>query len=168
MGKKFVAILIVAILIISLFYFSGLAERFAILTQPVEVEFDRWNLYIILNITWALILSLLIFYLYSTRLYKLVRINNYEDVFKIARSWWIGFGIVLGITFGFSFLVGITYIFRKSFNLLINLLFLSGFIAILGVLFYWIFTLLYSPPKVKYIPPFRYELVRIMKKIKGR
>ncbi|MFH8120447.1 MAG: hypothetical protein QXS37_06600 [Candidatus Aenigmatarchaeota archaeon] len=168
MGKKFLFILIVVVAIFLLLYFSGIVERFAISTQPVEVEFDKWNLYIILNIVWALFFSLLIFYLYSTRLYRLVRINNFQDVFKLIQSWWIGFVIVGVITLVFSFFFGIAFVPKKSFKLFINIFFLSVSISLLGVFFYWIFTLLYSPPKVKYVPLLRYELIKMIKKIKGR
>lgn len=167
MSKKILIILIVVVAIISLFYFSGLAERLATLTQPFEVEFDKWNLYIILNISCALFFSLLVFYIYSTFLCKLFRINNFQDVFRITQPWWWGFIIVIVITFLFSFLFGITFVPKKSLRLFLYIFILSVPVTLMGALFYWIFTLLYSPPKVKYIPPGRYRLVKVFKRYKG-
>jgi hypothetical protein len=143
--------------------------EFALITKPEAVEGAKWRSFILVIVSFIPVVALLTFYLYSTVLYKLLRIDHYENVFKLGNPWVWGVIIALIIEILIGLICGLISIPEKKLLLIVTIIGFSGLGALFAILLYWIFTLFYSPPKVKYAPPFRWEIVGVFsRKLKGR
>ncbi|MCM8798566.1 MAG: hypothetical protein ABIK84_00375 [candidate division WOR-3 bacterium] len=146
---------------------SDFVPNFASRSKPEGVEGKKWNDFFLVLFSFVFIVSLVSFYLYATTLYKLLRIDNYPKVFKLGKPWIWGMILVFILLIIIGLLSGIAALPEKSLILILLILAFSGLGGLLGMVVYWIFTLFYSPPKVKYAPPFRLQIVDLFRKIGG-
>jgi len=53
---------------------------------------------------------------------------------------------------------------NKDFPKIMAVIGFAGWSSVVGSLIYWVFTLVYSPPKVKYSPPARYAIASFFRR----
>ena len=130
-------------------------------------EGAKWSIFITGIISLSIFIAFIGFLIYNKWLYKLIIVNRYVDVFRLGKLWYWG----LFIVFIFEFLIGIfwglTNVPEKNFFIIFQIVGYAFVFAVFTGIFYWIFTLISSPEKIKYVPPGRDKIVELERILKG-
>ncbi|HEB35868.1 hypothetical protein LCGC14_2590480 [marine sediment metagenome] len=135
-------------------------ERFS----PEGVELAKWAFYITNMFSITLAIALITYFLYTHVLYKFPRIDNFKKPFNLRKPWLRGMIILFVLQFSFGIVVGLVMIAKKNYSVIISLVGFAGFCAIIGIILYWIASIFYSPPKVKYAPKYRHMILSAFQK----
>ena len=98
--------------------------------------------------------------LYLTVLNRLPHalVSGWDSVWDLQRPWTYGALIAAVLQFFASLTVGFADVSARSSDVVFTLSSFSLVEAVLAVVVFWVATLFYSPPRVKYTPPFRWLL----------
>lgn len=155
-------ILLIIFIYSLLVYFS---DRIAQVTKPKgsELSITAWKNSILPLIFTSIIGLFISTILYYVVLPKQIIITECYDILRFSGLWVKAILIQVGI----NTLLGVGVILSSA-NLknplgLMRAFPLLGVSILLSVLIFWILTLIYSPERVKYVPPLRYELREIFR-----
>lgn len=146
---------------------GGVGERIAEHHTPPEIDVETWGNFVTKILSLSIVLVAVVYFIYITVLHKLIRVDSYQKIFKLRRPWLLGFIILFASQIIVGTMVGLSMIPRRDFVTVVTIIGYSGLLAIIGTILYWIFSLVYSPDKVKYTPPLRYQAVTAYRDIRG-